>query len=417
MEGNVKSFSCNFFFASILQLVALSLVPSELLAFKELALADTGVANPISALSPRYNPAGIVEVGDRWDVSVGLGYQNAQVKIEGSDVPAFNQSASATQAKWYPIGIMGITKQLTPSIAVGASTDATRCFKGSVSQGLNAYGTGRLGSDVLNTIVQGTIAWKANACHSFGFSLPMYIGRVRFKGFQNAALASPPVSVAPNNLTNRTYNYAVGLGLKFGWLWHVTPELNVGISYATKLMCSSSFHKFKGFLPNRGKLDNPPALRVGAAYKRGAATFIAEGHWGFYKEARSTGNSDKSTALLGSKKGPGAGWPTVCAVSLAVDYRFSDLLTLRGGWTHLFPTLVNKSNLPANFLGVSYLIKQAFTLGFTYEYLGYELTGSAYIPFSRKIYGKPSAALANGTMTVKSRIPVLQLYGEIGKRF
>lgn len=406
-----------FFGLSTLQLAALLLVPSDLLAFKELALADTGAAHPISAIGPRYNPAVITDLGDRWDVSQGVVYQNSHVKIRGSAVPAFNQSASTTQAKWYPVGIFGITKQLSPSISVGFSTDGTRSFKGSVSQGLNAFGKGRLGADVINGILLPTLAWKANECHSFGFSLPIYIGRVRFKGFQNLALASPPISVSPNHVTNHSYDWATGFGLRVGWLWHVTPQLNVGVAYNSRLIASTSFHKFRGFLPNKGKLDNAPSLRAGAAYTYGAATFIVESNWHFYKNARTTGNSVNSTALLGSKRGSAQGWSTVATVSLATEYHFSELLTLRAGWARFVPVVVNKSNLLANFVAPFFFTKQACTLGATYEYCGYELSGTAYYSLPRKVHGRPSSSLANGSMTVNAKAPAIQVFGEIGRRF
>jgi long-chain fatty acid transport protein len=406
-----------YFWLATLPLAASALISSDLWAFKELALGDSGVAHPISSIGPRYNPAVIAELGERWDISQGIVYQNSHVTIQRSDIPAYNQSASATQAKWYPVGIFGYTKQLTPTIVVGISTDGTRSFKGSISRGLNAFGRGRLGGDVTNGIFLSTVAWKPNKCHSFGFSVPIYVGRVKFNGFQNLADASPPLSVSPNNVTNRGYDWAVGVGLRFGWLWHVTPELNLGVSYTSKLVASTSFHKYRGFLTNRGKLDNPPNVRAGAAYTMGAATFIAESQWNFYKEARSTGNPVDSPALAGSKNASGLGWPTVATVTLAAEYHLSEFLTVRGGWSRFVPVVVNKNNVIANFLAPFFITKQVFTLGATYDYCGYELSGTLFYPLPREVHGKPSLALANGTMDVDSKVPTIQLYLEIGRRF
>lgn len=386
-------------FRRIVLILITHIIPCFLCALaKEEGMGEQAVAYPQGPTSANFNPAGITEVRDGWDADIAMLYQNGRNYIKGSENPAFNMSASNTQAKYIPIGSAGICKKITPQLTIGLSIDATRSGKGS-QKPFPQFGHGRhQGVDSLIGILVPTIAWKVNECHSLGLSTPVSFGRFKLNGLQNLAVAS----VAPNDFSNRGYNWAYGFGLRFGWLWHITPRLTFGAYYSPNLLTASHFHKYKGFIPLRGKLQVPPTVRVGLAYAWGRAHIATELEWNFNKFERTLHNPPDSTALYGSKKGPSTGWDNQVIGKLGVDYSIDERWTVRSGLGVKMPPTVKRSNTISNFLLPLFVVKYYVAMGATYQLnCDTEITFDYTYYVNRYQRGERLAALENGHLDVE----------------
>lgn len=377
---------------------------------KEWAIGDQGVAYPQTSIEARYNPAGILDVGNRFDATLGIVYANGHVKISGSSIPAFNQCKSNSQAKWVPLGILGISKQLSSCTAISLNLDSTRTFKASSRPGFRAFGTGNYGADLKIPILVPTFAWKWQK-HNFGVSLPIIIGRAKFNGLQNFE----PFSIAPNKVTNKGYNYAYGLTVRAGWLWHVTSDINLGVSYTPALLTASHFHKYKGLIPKHGLLEVAPNLRVGAAYRINNCAHLAfEFERNFFKQTKTISNPVDSPAPAGSKHGPANGWNNINAYKIGGDFKPLDDLTLRAGYVYA-DSYITPSNAVGNVGPTIFLVKSALNFGCTWEVKGYELDFTYSHFFYRKVRGKPAASLAGGHITLSQYTDIF--FVGLGKKF
>jgi len=231
-------------------------IPGSILGFvKEVGMGNIGVAYPQSALAARYNPACVVEMGNRIDFSLGTSLVHGHVTVAGSSVPELNQKASTTQARWFPASLFGVVKMLSKNAAVSFNGDlGITSSVGTIGHTFEPFGTGHFGANSLIGIPELTFSMKLNCRHSVGITLPVYISRLKINGFQNSAADS----LYPNNVSNKGFDWAYGVGVKFGWLWHVTDTFNFGIAFNSQPLASSHTHKYKGFCPLKGNFSNLP---------------------------------------------------------------------------------------------------------------------------------------------------------------
>lgn len=380
---------------------------------KELGIGNTGVAYPQTSNSANYNPAGITDLPDRYDVSMGVAYQHGRNKIKDSDNPDLNISTNTTKTKYLPGSIFGICKKLNNCLYVGISVDGTRVFKSSFSRTIPIFGHGRQGLDNFIAILVPTLAWKFNRQHSFGISFPISFSRTKVKGFQNIAFAS----VSPDHVSNKGYDWAYGLGIRLGWLWHITPCLNFGLFYSPKLLTASHFHKYRGNIPVRGKLEVPPVVRAGLAYKFWRSHFVIELEYNFYELARTLSNSPFSTALAGSKSGPSLGWKNSLVLKLGADYQVSDAIVVRGGYyTYRFPPTVRGSNTLAHFGSPIFITRDYWVVGGTWQIdCKTEFSFAYNCGVRRTQHGDRSLALANGRVDIEYELHTI--YFGVGRLF
>ena len=364
----------------------------------EFGMSDSGVSYPQTAWCPRYNPAGIALVGNRWDVELMSSINRGRASLKGSSIPLFNTSSSTTAQDWQPYAIAGICGYVTPNICLGLSLDATRSFIHKTTKNWPIFGLGKQKAEAEIPIVVPTIAWKINDCHQIGLSIPVFFARTSFSGLQNLE----QVSETPSAVTNRGHDYAYGVSVRAGWLWQINPCLTFGVMYAPRLLAASHFHKYRGEIPLKGKLEVPNNLYTGLTYQWGNWTFTTQYDYTWYRQERTLSNSPTSPHLFGSRKGPALGWHNVSILHFAAEYRFSECFLLQGGYAVQIPPLVNKSNANANGVLYTYFLPtQTIDVAATWDVCGYDLT-LRYIRFlSRTVSGPAQDSLFGGH--IKSR--------------
>lgn len=386
---------------------------STLLGFvKENGMGTVGTSYPQSSNSANYNPAGITDLEDRYDIGAGVIYQNAHTSVKGSTLPLFNVSASTSQGKYLPLAIAGACKQVTQNLYAGVSIDGTRVFKGSSSKIFPMFGNRKQGAENFIAIFVPTLAWRLNAQHSFGISLPISFARTKTKGLENGAINS----LYPDNYTNRGYDWAYGFGVRLGWLWHVTPCLNFGLYYSPRLLTASHFHKYKGAIAVRGKLEVPAALRTGFTWFLGRSHLVFEIEYQFNRNERTLANSPFSPYPAGSSRGPALGWKNQLATHIGADYRLNSDWVVRAGLFTYFGPSARSSTTIAHFLAPIFITKNILSAGLTWEpYCDTEISVFYNYLFHRKLKGKPLPTLLNGRVDLEYQAHVVML--GVGKKF
>ncbi len=383
---------------TILNLCILLSLPSMAFGLaKEFGIGYGGVAFPQTSTTMNFNPALITAQGNRYDAGLALEYFWGRAKIKNSDNDSFNQSASYHR-RYLPFGAIGYCQQYKDTnFYIGFSTDSVRSAANSLNKTLVAIGTSHQASEAINPIFVPTLGWKINECHAVGIGVPFFIGRFRINGLQNLE----QVSASPEHVTNKGYDYAFAWGLRFGWLWHVTPCFDFGLSANTPQLGTTSFRKYRGLIARRGKFEISPEVKAGIAYHYEKFSFVFDLQYTIYNASRTLHNSPTSPHLFGTKKGPGFGWNNLLNPVVGVVYRYDEAITLRVGYGDRLPPWTRHSNTVPNYINPFFTLKNYYTCGATWATAcGTEFT-FAYLFGYRGVRGDREASLANGRMNTQ----------------
>ena len=291
------------------------------------ATGGAGVAEGRDALTLGNNPAGLVDVGQQFNLDVSL-----FAPSRGYD--ATNTASVAPGSHNSSYGLFGI-----PAIGYAQPID------GESSWGVAFYGNGGMNTDYKfsggpfgggKTGVNIEQAFLAvGYAHRFG-SLSVGVAPVfAVQSFRAYGLANfSGASSDALNFTNRGDSYAVGGGLRGGVEWRATDAFRIGAS-ATTPIWSTDFTKYAGLFANGGNFDIPATISAGVAYDvLPTLTLLADYKRIFYGEVASIANSSLSPAQFGASNGPGFGWHDVDIVSLGIEWRATKELALRAGYSH-----------------------------------------------------------------------------------
>lgn len=324
----------------------------------------SGTAYPTEANSSTYNPANSAFMEDRWDVDGGAFIYSGKTKIYNDPIPGQNGTRTNSQAKMLPVGSFGINKWLTNEIVVNLATDGIRSFKGKYTKGFPRLGQGKFEKEYVIPILAPGCAWRFHCQHAIGISFPIYTPRIKINGLQNIAFNS----IHPHHVSNKGYDWAYGLGVRLGYYWQAAENLSFGVLIKPKLLAASHFKKYQGLIPKHGLFEDPFQFRIGVHYAWNCWNFSFDFEGYLYSKARTLHNSANSTALAGSRKGPGLGWPDQYTIKTGLEYQWNQYLTLRAGGIFFVPVLVKKSNFTTNLAGETFLQSEIITAGATYRW-------------------------------------------------
>lgn len=341
-------------------------VEGVLASVKSTGMAATAIAHPIDALAGAYNPAGMAEVGDRFDVGAYWVHDDGKAVISGSPIPTVDASLNAFKTKNTYAGDFGINKTFCTDFcgsqiewALGLVAYDRNYQKTTYHTHLPLFGTSHAGLEYAQITIAPIVAVKLNECHSIGIAFNVQLERLKVNGLEN--FASPAVnpflgqvaSVSPENVTNNGYAYARGFTPTIGWLWHINDCLAFGLTYQPKTKMSR-LKKYKGFLAQHGRLDVPQKIGAGIAWDFipcATAAFDVEFiDWNQVKSLKNNlVNSDGTINQLGADNGPGFGFRNQVYYRFGLEYRALECFTLRAGYRWVRVPF-KKSAAPTNIL-------------------------------------------------------------------
>ena len=134
-------------------------------------------------------------------------------------------------------------------------------------------------------------------------------------------------SSQPAKVTNNAPANSYGVGVRLGYMGHLSRYLSVGASYQSKIKMGK-LENFAGPVRRTGRLRHPVQLgrRASRSGRPRAWTSPSTCSASEYSEVKSVGNPmlpNLQTARLGDDNGAGFGWKDMTTVKIGVQYRIA----------------------------------------------------------------------------------------------
>ncbi|WP_166145908.1 OmpP1/FadL family transporter [Methylosinus sp. RM1] len=308
---------------------------------REKALAGAGVADSRDPLALSINPAGLVDLGHQYTggltaFSPDRGY--------GTTGPGFVAQGDVRSGRGlFPIPYAGYSRPIDATSAWGVAAYGNggmnttysknytsqffpipfACPKPGVFCGENA------GVDLNQAFLSAGYAQRFGNV-SIGVAPILAIQIFKARGLSGFG----PFSVDQANLSDHSYNWSVGAGVRAGAQWNVTSQLRIGVAAATPIW-TTKFYKYSGLFAEGGGFDIPATVTAGLAFDLlPNVTLLADWRHIFYSQVASVGNSSQLPFRFGLSNGPGFGWSDVDAVKFGAEWRATPDWTFRIGYAH-----------------------------------------------------------------------------------
>jgi long-chain fatty acid transport protein len=214
----------------------------------------------------------------------------------------------------------------------GSTANPARCG----NQAANfLLGCGKLGFDLIQLVMAPGFAYQIAPKHSIGIALLIALQRFKAYGFQ----AFEPFSKTPGDVSNRGVDFALGAGVRVGWLSELTPWLTVGAAYASRVYMGK-FEHYEGLLADQ-RLDIPENYSVAFAVKPSDDLTLTFDYLHVsYGDVKATSNTVTATlrnpvnSALGTPRGTGFNWGDSNTYRFGAAYALTKSLILRGGYAY-----------------------------------------------------------------------------------
>jgi long-chain fatty acid transport protein len=345
-----------------------------------IGMGGVGVAYAQDSLSSLSNPAGIVDLGMRADIGVGV-FNPVRSAAVGSAAGApvgsgsFNGYSDSSN-RYYLVPGMGYVfpwdDRLSFSVAMAFNGGMNTTYKPNLYK-FFSFGSETLGVNLAQALIPVSAAYKLDEHNSVGASVVFGVQGFSARGLQ--AFGAFGVSSDKAHLTNNGTDFSQGAGLRLGWRGKFLDDdkLTLGATYASKVYMSR-FSKYGGLFADRGNFDIPANYAIGMALKVTPATTVAlDVERILYAGVPSVGNRGPDANSLnlfgpnqlGLEHGGGFGWKDQTVYKLGVNYKYNKYWDLRAGFNY------GKSPIPNDQLAFSILapaiVEKHYTLGFTYN--------------------------------------------------
>ncbi|MEN8214683.1 MAG: outer membrane protein transport protein [Pseudomonadota bacterium] len=343
------------------------------------SMAGACVAMVESAMCAAHNPATLVHLDDRWEVGAALfspdrGFQaNADfMSPPFASVPPGEYSSSND---FFLIPHIAYSRNLDENTNLGfifgGQGGMNTEYNSAVWRNFTPpgappmfQGSSPTGVDLIQAFLGVSYGRKLNDRHAVAVMPVIAIQRFEAYGLEPFR----GISIAPDKVTNNGYDWSWGGGLRVGWLWQATDDLNIGASYQTRLWMTD-FDDYAGLFAEGGGFDMPPVLDLGFAYDFNADWTLSVNYqhiW--FEEIDTLGNPADllmvpGVPVLGTDDGLGFGWKDQDVIKVGLRWKYSPDLTLRAGYSHGTEVVPGNQAL-FNVLAPA-VVQDHFTLGFS----------------------------------------------------
>ncbi len=340
------------------------------------ALAGAGVASIEDATGISINPAGLVDVGDQFNMGVSFFMPFRQYTATGTT--RISQGTHKSTGNFWPAPTLAYARQIdadsTFAFSIfgnGGMNTTYRAFTSSL--GCNppggAFCQGKAGVDLMQMFVSAAYARRFGERLSIGIAPILAVQRFKAYGLGNGGAGFSAMSAYPDDFSNRGYNWSAGGGMRVGITFKPTDRLSIGASYQTK-MWMSKLDKYRGLFAEKGNMDIPANLQVGIAYQlTDDLKVMLDYRHIFYDGVKAIGASSVFNGVdqFGTDDGPGFGWQDSNTIKLGLEYQWSDDLILRAGYAYIWPNPVPATETAINIISPG-VIRHEFTGGGTWRY-------------------------------------------------
>ena len=362
---------------------------------KAKGMAGASTTNTDDTFFGANNPAAAAFAGNRIDLGADLFSPIREYSRTGSFVNGDVES----DANLFLIPEFGYNRMVTNDLALGVTVygnggmNTDYAAGNECGPGTNMLcGQGALGVDLMQLIIAPTAAYKVVPNHSVGIS-PL-LGYQRFKAYGLQGFT--PLSNDGSKLTNNGVDGAFGWGVRVGYLGKITPTITIGAAYASK-MDFEEFSEYAGLFAEQGDFDVPENYNLGVAWQATPQFKVALDYQRInYSGVDSVSNTSEpgitfpcgsgNPTCLGGSSGIGFGWEDMDVWKLGMEYKYSQQLTLRAGYSHTDQPI---PGVDVTFYSVApAVIEDQITLGATYTLAcGNEVTVADMHGFSNDVSG------------------------------
>jgi len=371
---------------------------------KSVGMGGVAMAFPQDAMVNAVNPAGIGEVGARFDAEATLFLPDAQASLGGVN--------SKSRSNEYLLPGLGMAMPLDNVTTMGFSMVGVGGGGSHYKQNLydiaanppsgtgNPH-TGDLGVDLMVMEMNPTIAQKISENNTVGGTLVLAVARFKAYGLGNFTQFT--TSQTDTSLTDRGPEYSRGMGMRFGWLGKVP---NTGLTFGaavTSKIYMTKYQNYSELFAEHGDMDIPANLGAGFALKVTPKTTVAmDIIRTYYSKVRSIANPGPNTSGnlfpvskaengLGENAGLGFGWSDQTVYKLGINYEYNNTWTFRAGWNYGKSPIDQNSQIAFNIvapattenhmtLGATYKLDKQTELNFAYMHaFSFEQSGPTYI--------------------------------------
>lgn len=351
-------------FAAVGTLTALCLHTTSLEAVfasvKSVGMGGAAVSYPLDTLSGAYNPAGLIDVGDRIDIEAAWVRDGGSATITNT-LP--NPIPPYTPPLFVKDSYNGMRTTSVYPVNAGFNKNwQIGCSDWTISTGIILYnreyqkttykkiittattppypvgpllGVTKPGLEYLSETVSPIIGLKWRDTHMIAVSADYQVERLKVNGAQNLI----PLSIHPDQVTNRGYNWSTGWGFSIGYLGHITPCLSIGATFAPRVTMRH-MDKYKGFLAG-GKIDLPQRIDVGISYRILPCLVVAFDaehlQWSKVRALHNPLYTDAATetfAPVGSNDGPGFGFSDQWFYRVGLEWTINESFVARIGYRY-----------------------------------------------------------------------------------
>jgi len=372
---------------------------------KSRGMGGVGVAYAQDGLAAAYNPAGMIDLDDRFDVGGDLFMPERAVYHNSSALPADAKS----HGDFFPIpamgGILKYSDDITLGFAIvgaGLGTDYDQPVSATQPSNLfnfNGNSSNQAGVRLYQMQMLPSIAYKISDTHSVGVSLAVAMQTFRSEGLQSFEQSVLGYTAGQGGTSNEGWDWSFGGGFRIGWLGKfMNGDLQLGANYSSRVYMSR-FREYDNLFAEQGDFDIPPITTIGLSYRAIPNFNIAfDVQYVQYEDIASIANkgpvnSDpvsffpENTGVLGLDNGMGFGWVNQTVYKLGVDYAVTPTLTVRAGLNY-GETPIPDDQILFNMLAPA-TVERHITFGATYQYASdIELSMSYMHAFKETITGK-----------------------------
>lgn len=351
---------------------------------KSRAMGGTGVAGTEDGMAAAFNPAGMIDSGNEFDLGAEF-FIPPRAVTHNSEILGYTDERSNHDL--FLIPSMGGTYQYNDKMALGfafigaglkteynqtVNSDScnkvnngqvpgyTNCPPTFYDPNLTNQPATEAGVELIQMQIIPSVAYAVNKNHTIGASLVIGLQYFRAEGLE--AFDDLGFTASPGFLTGMGWEHAFGGGYRLGWLGKFKDDrIRVGVNYSSRVWMDK-FERYKNLFAEQGDFDIPENYSVGIAVDVTPDWTVAFDIQQInYSDVRSVGNpgpdvnapttgnlfplcpdvTNNQSCKLGGADGLGFGWDDQTVYKIGVDWQVTEKWNARAGWNYAKSPIAN----------------------------------------------------------------------------
>lgn len=372
---------------------------------KSKGMGGVGVALPQDSITAAINPAGMVLIGNRWDVGAELFVPDREAvtawgSANNATSTTYDGNGSGFGEEYFLIPEFGYNQMIGNNMSIGVSVFGNGGMNTSYSSTIFSAQTGgtNTGIDLSQLFIAPTLSIKLDDKNSIGVSMNLVYQRFKAEGLSDfCGLTEPTGGPAGcsdgvgTGLSDQGSDDSIGIGFRFGWIGQLTDTVSAGFSFQPRTNMQP-FTKYNQLFAEGGDFDIPANYAMGVSWLPTSKLTLAMDVMQIkYSQVNAIANPNTFVPFLGADNGPGFGWDDMTVYKLGASYQVNSGLVLRAGYNRGDQPISQGQTL-FNVIAPA-VVQDHLTLGFTMNMKsGGEWSGYFMHALKETVNGNPGGA-------------------------